>query len=71
MAAWPMQQKGLVNKSKNGVLDGGIPIEDNIGGVEVFVIDKFSCWDWTYKGCVKDEEGEDETIERHSSWQED
>ena len=36
-------EKGLVSKSKNGVLDGGIPIEGNIGGVEVFVIDKFSC----------------------------
>ena len=36
-------EESLVSESDNGVLNGGIPIELHICGVEVSVVDKFSC----------------------------
>lgn len=35
-------EEGLVGKSKDGVLDGGINGEDYVGGIEVSVVHKFS-----------------------------
>lgn len=36
-------EESLVSESKNGFFDGCISIELCVGGVEVSVIDKFSC----------------------------
>ena len=35
-------KEGLVGKCENGVLDGGIGREEDIAGIEISVVDKFS-----------------------------
>lgn len=57
-------EEGLVREGENGVLDCGIAKEEDVGGVEVSVIHKFS-----RHSCLQEEEEEDEVEEakkRHS-----